>query len=231
MSNSFTLYYAPGACSFVTHAVLKALGLPHSLAPVALADGQQRTADYLALNPKGRVPVLAGGNLPAGEVLTEAPAICRYLCAHKPEAGLWPTDPLAEARLMEWLNYLSGHFHAFAWALFARPARFSPDESHYATFREQSFKLLDEIIAYIEVRLGDGRAFAVPTTGPDAPSHLTPADFYLLIQYRWIVARLGWPMREKAPHWTALVERLLALPAVQETLAAENLDYWPKAAI
>lgn len=230
MSTAFTLYYTPGACSFVAHAVLKTLGLPHSLASVALADGQQRTPEYLALNSKGRVPVLIGGTLPQGEVLTEAPAICRYLCAQKPEAGLWPTHPLAEARLMEWLNYLSGHFHAFAWALFARPARFSPDESHYETFRQQAFTLIDDVIAYIETRLGDGRAFAVPAVGPDAPSSVTPADFYLLIQYRWIVARLGWPMREKAPHWSALVDKLLALPAVQETLAAEKLDYWPKAA-
>lgn len=230
MSAAFTLYYAPGACSLVTHAVLNQLGLAHTLAPVALADGQQRTPEYLALNPKGRVPVLAGGNLPAGEVLTEAPAICRYLCALKPEAGLWPTHPLAEARLMEWLNYLSGHVHAFAWALFARPARFSADESHYEALGKQARVHLEDVVALIEDRLSDGRAFAVPAVRPDSPSQLTPADFYLLVIYRWIFVRLAWPLREKAPLWTALVDRLLTLPAVQATLAAEKLDYWPKAA-
>ena len=230
MSKSFTLYYAPGAASFVPHAVLNHLGLPHTLSPVALADGQQRTPEYLALNPKGRVPVLVGGSLPAGEVLTETPAICRYLCAQKPDAGLWPTEPLAEARLMEWLNYLSGHFHAFAWPLFARPARFSPNESHYETLGSQARIHLADILALIEDRLSDGRAFAVPAVGPDAPSKLTPADFYLLLQYRWLFVRLGWPLREKAPLWTALVDRLLALPSVQATLAAEKLEYWPKAA-
>ncbi len=230
MSKDFTLYYAPGACSIVAHAVLNHLGLPHTLASVALADGQQRTPDYLALNPKGRVPMLVGGTLPAGEVLTETPAICRYLCAQKPEAGLWPTHPLAEARLMEWLNYLSGHFHAFAWALFARPARFSADESHYEALGKQARVHIEDVVALIEHRLSDGRAFAVPTVGPNTLSQLTPADFYLLIIYRWIFVRLGWPLREKAPNWTALVDKLLALPAVQTTLAAEKLDYWPKAA-
>ncbi len=230
MSDSFTLYYTPGACSFVPHAVLNHLGLPHTLIPIALADGQQRSPEYLALNPKGRVPVLVGGTLPAGEALTEAPAICRYLCALKPEGGLWPTHPLAEARLMEWLNYLSGHFHAFAWALAMRPQRFSPDTSHYETLSAQGRTHLEDVTTYIEDKLSDGRTFAVPAAGPDASSHITPADFYLLIQYRWIATRLGWPMREKAPRWTALVERALALPSVQATLAAEKLEYWPQAA-
>lgn len=230
MSTAFTLYCAPGAASFVTHVAMKHLDLPHTLSLVALADGQQRSPEYLALNPKGRVPALTGGTLPTGEVLTEAPAICRYLCAQKPDAGLWPTHPLAEARLMEWLNYLSGHFHAFAWALFARPARFSTDESHYEALGKQARVHIEEVVALIEDRLGDGRAFAVPAVGPDAPSQLTPADFYLLIIYRWIFVRLAWPLRDKAPLWTALVDRLLALPAVQATLAAEKLEYWPKAA-
>ena len=52
------LYYSPGACSLAPHVALEEVGAPYEAVKVALAKGEQRTPEYLAMNPKGRVPVL-----------------------------------------------------------------------------------------------------------------------------------------------------------------------------
>ncbi len=69
------LYHAPGACSFAAHMALEESGLAYEVTRVNLAEGEQRTPAYLAINPKGRVPALADGDF----VLTEVPAILRYV--------------------------------------------------------------------------------------------------------------------------------------------------------
>ena len=78
------LYYSPMACSLSPHIVLRETGLPFELVRVDLkthtlaADG----SDYLALNPKGYVPLL---ELDDGERLGEGPAIVQYLADRCPE--------------------------------------------------------------------------------------------------------------------------------------------------
>ncbi|HLE65624.1 MAG TPA: glutathione S-transferase family protein, partial [Burkholderiales bacterium] len=56
------LYFAPGACSFVPHAALEAVkaaaGQDFTPKLVKLHKGEQRTPEYLAMNPNGQVPVL-----------------------------------------------------------------------------------------------------------------------------------------------------------------------------
>ena len=52
------LFFAPGACSFVPHAMLELAGAAFEPVSVKLHKGEQRSAEYLALNPRGQVPVL-----------------------------------------------------------------------------------------------------------------------------------------------------------------------------
>jgi hypothetical protein len=94
------LYYAPGACSLAAHIALEEVGAKFELSRVDLAAGQQNSAEYLRINRKARVPALVEGDW----VLTEAPAILRYITARHPSAGLWPWDPREEARCAEGLN-------------------------------------------------------------------------------------------------------------------------------
>jgi glutathione S-transferase len=101
------LYYAPGACSLAPHIALEEVGARYELSRVDLAANQQNSPEYLRVNPKARVPALIDGDW----VLTEAPAILRYIAARHPAAGLWPWDPREEARCAEWLNWLSSTIH------------------------------------------------------------------------------------------------------------------------
>ena len=81
-----TLYYGPGACSMASHIVLEESGEKYEPKRMDLAKGEQRTPDYLKINPQGRVPLLQLDN---GEPLAENTAILPYLGKR---FSLWPTD-------------------------------------------------------------------------------------------------------------------------------------------
>src|SRR5678815_4787717 len=68
------LYYSPGACSLAPHIVLEEAKAPYTTQRVDLKGGEQRSPEYLKVNPKGRVPALATER----GILTENPAILGY---------------------------------------------------------------------------------------------------------------------------------------------------------
>src|SRR5436190_18008320 len=85
-SMTIALYYSPGSCSLAPHIVLNEVGQPFELRKFATAERANYSAEYLAINPKGRIPAL----LIDGFVLTEAPAILAYVGRRFPGAGLYP---------------------------------------------------------------------------------------------------------------------------------------------
>ena len=82
------------------------LGLAVELISVALEDGAQRSADYLALNPNGRVPLLADGDF----LLWESHAIMQYLADRAGETHVYPRDIAARADINRWLFWSACHF-------------------------------------------------------------------------------------------------------------------------
>ena len=89
------LYYSAGACSLAPHILLEESGLAYSAELTAIAEGKTRTPEYLAINPKGRVPALVTEE---GEVLTEVPAISWYIANSTSTIRLLPQDRLAADR-------------------------------------------------------------------------------------------------------------------------------------
>jgi glutathione S-transferase len=85
-SMDLRLYFSPGACSRVTLVALEEAGLSYEACPLALQQGAQRSAQYLALNPKGKVPLLVTPQGPLSENL----AILSWLDAVVPAAQLLP---------------------------------------------------------------------------------------------------------------------------------------------
>src|SRR3979411_49610 len=100
-----TLYYAPGACSMAAHIVLEESGEKYQPPKDALANGEQRTENYLKITPQGRVPAL---RLDDGEPLAENTAILPYLGKR---FGLWPSEPMAEAKALSTLGFVSSSGH------------------------------------------------------------------------------------------------------------------------
>jgi glutathione S-transferase len=212
------LYYSPGACSFAPHIMLEESGLPYGTELVSLAEGKQRTPEYLAINPKGRVPVLVTEE---GEILTEVPAISWYIAESATSIRLLPQNRLAAARCFEWFNWLSGTLHTMAFSQFWRTQRFVADEKLFPAVKEKGMQNILESFAYIENRLA-GRSWAVGQA-------YTAVDAYLLVFFRW-GNRIGVDMRGGYPQWTAHAERVLERPAVQRAIQQEGINIWDKAA-
>jgi glutathione S-transferase len=80
--------------------VMEELGLQYEQIPLNPHEGQTRTAEYLALNPQGKIPTLVHDDF----VLSETMAINSYLASNFPGA-LWPTTPRGVAKMQQWTSW------------------------------------------------------------------------------------------------------------------------------
>ena len=205
------LYYATGACSLAPHIALEEAGDRFELSRVDLAANQQNSAEFLRVNPKARVPTLTDGDW----VLTEAPAILRYIAARHPAAGLWPWDPRQEARCAEWLAWISSTIHVSAGHV-RRAARYASDPGAVEDVAATAKKTCRELWQTVEARIGEG-PWAIG-------ERYSVADPYLLVYWMWGRSPLlGYDMAHDFPQWTAHARRLAARPAVQRAFASEGL--------
>ncbi|KAB2913161.1 MAG: glutathione S-transferase [Hyphomicrobiaceae bacterium] len=102
------LFYAPHTCSMASHIALEEAGADYEAVRVDFRSNGQRAPEYLAINPKGRVPALVTER----GVLTETPAILAYIAQSIPRARLAPLDdPFAFARVQAFNSYLCSTVH------------------------------------------------------------------------------------------------------------------------
>ena len=208
-----TLYFSPGACSLAPHIVLEEIGRPFHLSHVSTSDGSTQTPEYLALNPKGRVPVLATGDF----VLTEAPAILLHLAMSNAEQGLLAGKPEGLARSIEWFNWLSGTVHSVAIRQVWRPESFTDVPAEHENIVAKGKKNLADAYSHIESRLA-----RVDWAVGDLYSIVDP---YLLVFYRW-GNRIGFDMRGQYQSWTKHSLQVLERPATLRALAREAISVW-----
>jgi glutathione S-transferase len=103
-----TLYYAPHTCALATHIVLEEVGAEYAGKRIDFATNQQRSPEYLGINPKGRVPALVTDR----GILTETPAMLVYVAQSFPETGLAPMDdPFLFAEIQSFNSWLCSHLH------------------------------------------------------------------------------------------------------------------------
>jgi glutathione S-transferase len=128
-----TLYFAKGTCALASHIALEDSGAPYETKRVDFSKNGQRSPDYLAINPKGRVPALV---TPQG-ALTETPAILVYIAQSFPKANLAPLDdPFALAQMQSFNSYLCSTVHV-AHAHRVRGSRWADDESSFADMKRK----------------------------------------------------------------------------------------------
>ena len=102
------LYYAAHTCSLATHLVLEEVGADYSTVRIDFGKAEQRSPEYLEVNPKGRVPALVTDR----GVLTETPAMLVFVAQSFPAAGLAPLDdPFAFAEVQAFNSYLCSTLH------------------------------------------------------------------------------------------------------------------------
>ncbi len=145
------LYYFPSPNPQKVRFALLELGLACEIVPVDLIKSEQRTPEFLALNPYGRVPVLTDGTL----TLWESHAILAYL--GDKTGKMWPTSAAGRADALRWLFFLSGHiapqttdlaFNRIAAKLLGLPS----DEAAIA----RGEKALPDVVRVLEGQLAHG---------------------------------------------------------------------------
>ncbi len=211
------LHYHPGNANLAPHMLLHALGLPHRLVLVDRANGAQRSAAYLALNPNGLIPVLVDADL----VLYETAAICLHLADQRPEAGLMPAPGTPErAQATKWLVWMSSTLQTTLMHYFY-PARVL-GEGHpgcAAQVSAYSQQRVGALLGQIETQLSSH-------AGPWLlGTQLSVVDFYGCMLCRWTRGFEGdaSPPARLRPVLKAWLDRVLALPAAQRAFAAEGL--------
>jgi glutathione S-transferase len=202
-----TLYYSPGACSMASHIALEETGAPYEAKLISTAKGEQRTPEYLAINPRGKVPALKVDN----DVLTENVAILFYLAKRFSGANLLPYDLLEQARCLSTMAWLSNTVHPGFTRVF-RPERFAADSAAHdsvkQTGREAFWASLQEVDGLLT-----GKSWL-------AGDQYTVCDPYALVFYAW-GKRIELPVGE-LKSYTAWKDRMLARKAVRTILEREK---------
>lgn len=161
----FTFYFAPHTCSLASHIALIDAGAPYELKRIDFGRTEQQSPEYLAINPKARVPALV---TPRG-ILTETPAILAFIAQSWPEANLAPlNDPFAFAELQAFNSYLCSTVHV-AHAHRVRGYRWADDPAAIAAMQQKvpesvgaAFELIDRGMLRGPWVMGDTYTIADP---------------------------------------------------------------------
>jgi glutathione S-transferase len=208
---SIKLYYAPGACSFAPHVVLRETGAQFTLTRVCPAAGENFSAEYAQINPKARVPALMDGDF----ILTENPAVLCHIGRKFSRGVLYPASLNEEARCQELLAWSSSSVHV-SFAQVLRSQRFASGIDGSASVRATGYWRFMGHLIEID-RLLRGQPYALG----DSYSVVDPL---WLVFYRWGV-RLRYPMRT-CEAYTDFVSRVTARPAVAQALSAEGISIY-----
>jgi glutathione S-transferase len=169
----WTLYTAPGTCALASHIALREAGAEFDLVRLDFKAGQQQSAGYLAVNPKGRVPALVTDE----GVLTETPALLAFIAQRHPRAGLAPaSDDFAFARMQEFNSFLASTMHV-AHAHKRRGSRWADDPAAHEAMRAKVPQSMTACAELIERRLAGPWVLG---------EHYSVADGYLYTISGWL---------------------------------------------
>ncbi len=208
------LHYYPSTASMVPHIMLEEIGVPYRRVLVDRTQNAHKSAAFLALNPNGLLPLLVDGDL----VLYETAAIALHLCDTHPAAQLAPpVGSAGRAHFYKWLMWLTNtlqaalivYFYPQRWML---PGNSTGAAELMAQAEQKIGALLDQLDAQLAAH--GGAWFAGSDYGA--------LDAYVLTLCRWTRNFASRPARDRAQLGPYL-QRVLARPAVQRVLAAEQL--------
>ncbi len=211
MTKTPTLYYSPGACSMSAHLFLLEVGADFVAHPVVIANGDHRKPEFLAINPRGRVPALAVD----GTIIVENIAILNLLAARHADAGLLPAPGTVDhARCLSRMSWIATSLH-IAFAQIWRGERFVSDSADFPQVAARGRALVAEYFGELD-------AHFAATGGWYLGEAYSLVDINLLPFYRF-GNRIGLDMAGDYPAFTAWQDRMLVRPAVQKVLATEGV--------
>lgn len=202
-------YYAPGTVALAVHIALEEAGADYEAIRLDFPALQQRSPEYLAINPKGRVPALVTDR----GVLTEVPALLTYVAQTHPGANLAPSDPYAFGELQAFNAYLCSTVHV-AHAHRMRGSRWADDPEAIEEMKRKVPETMGAALDLIENGMLQG-----PWVLGDTYSACDP---YLYTVSRWLDGD-GVPA-ERHPRVRAHMARMEERAAVKAVLGAQGLN-------
>ncbi len=201
---ALTFFGTKNSCSLATHIALEEAGADYVFKRVDTAAGEQRTPDYLKINPKGRVPALATDE----GILTENVALLQYVAQAFPKAKLSPSDAFGMANLNAFNSYLSSTVHVNH-AHKLRGSRWSDDPAVVEKLKIKVPQTMTDCAVMIE-----NEFLATPWV---LGTQYSTGDCYLHVITNWMIGD-GVDLA-KFSKLTAHHNAMLARPAVQRVTA------------
>lgn len=188
------------------HWALTELGLEYETRPILPRTGETQTAEYTAINPRQKIPALQDGDF----TLTESAAIITYLSDRygTPDNHLFPTDPLARARCVEWCCFIVAEIDATALYVVRRHGDLAHIYGEAPIAIQTALAYFERQMKAVERALADGRPYLMG-------DRFTAADILLSSCVTW-AARVQAPLHRDV---SAYNERVTARPAYRAALA------------
>lgn len=202
------LYYMNNACSMGVHFLLHETGAPFTTEKVDFLNAAQYQPEFMAINPKSKVPLLQRDD---GGFVSEFPAIAYYVARVCPAAQLLPGSIEGDTKALELLDYMVATIHMRGFSRIFRPGLFTAHAEQHEEIQQAGREIVTKGFALLEPVLG--------------AQHFILGDFSivegaLFFLEHWSRFRAKIPM---PANFEAHLDRLLARPAAQRTLAAEGI--------
>jgi len=204
---AYTLYYSPGACSQAVHVVLNEIGADFEAISKPTSEGATRTAEFLKINPWGKIPALVED----GKALFEGGAIITYLC-DKHKSPLIPQSGWERAQALQWLMFCNSSLHPAYGRTFWIPKNVpqSAQEETQKAARAQIQEMWDKVEQHLEQQ---GTPYL-------AGKECTAGDILLCVIANWN------PQNYKfGPKTKTLFKSVTARPSFQKALKTEGGEY------
>ncbi|AEF54394.1 glutathione S-transferase family protein [Marinomonas posidonica] len=209
----FKLYYYPNTASLAPHFLLHHVNADYELLFVDKKSNVQKSADYLRLNPAGRIPTLVVNDQP----IFESPAICMHICELHPESNLMPPIGHPQRPLFyQWLAFLNNTLQAEIMVRYY-PHRHTNDDTTIPNLVAaqddriaDALSIINDQLEHNEYLLGDS---------------LTACDYFLFMLSEWSLIIERSPLTFE--NLAAYLKRLCSNPTIKAVCDMEGIDLTP----
>ena len=207
----YKLFWAKSLGSMAVEVLLEEIGAEYEKIAVDVDNGENRSAEFLAINPAGQIPALI---LPDGTAMTESAAMLLHLCDRHPEAKLAPPPGSPEsARFQRWLIFTAVALYTADLRLYYAD-RFTTDAAAAGGIEAAARADMDRCFALVDDALDPGPYLLGET--------YSAADVYLWMLSTWHPDRKQ--LFAACPRIARLAELLEARPAVAKVWAENRED-------
>ena len=205
-----------------THALFEALGVDYKLVEIDLSKGEQKSPEYLAINPNGKVPSLIHHKSEGDHLVYESAAILAYVLDQHPESSLAPRlNSPKRGSYYQYLFWMASTLQEAAnrWAHPEHYLEFNVSEDRSKSLSYVVDKATQELARCWQI-LENDLAKQGPWLLGDSVSGV---DYHLFMIAYW--SRRYGSRAQDFPHLKQHMQAMLALPSIQSMMAQESLTF------